>query len=184
MGTYSQRQSAQARNTMLRYILVISLTVFVLALLQLCVLGKFRILGVIPDLMLVGVLVFSFFLGRYTGAITGIGAGIFIEALGSTGISLLPVFYLLCGYIAGHYARAVIPKRFTVFLLYFGIALLLRSGITVTYVCLTDSRIHLPSILLHIVLPELFVTAVCGCLLYHPLRLLCLFLEKKAKRAG
>ena len=170
---------AQARAKSIRYTVFIALLVLVLAILQVSFFANVRLFGAVPDLMLCCVVCIGFFSGRFAGAITGIGAGFLIEALGSVGISLLPVAYLLCGYLVGHYARAMIPRKFLSFLVYFFIALLFRAAITLTYVCLTYAQFSLVTILVGTVLPEMAATAICGCALYLPIRGLCLLLEKK-----
>lgn len=169
---------ARNRSKIILHILVIGLLLTVFASFQVSFLSKLRFLGAVPDLMLCAVLCMAYFCGRYTGATTGIAAGFLIEALGSQGISLLPVFYFLIGYIAGHYAKAVIPKRYTVYLIYLICALFLRAGATVTYTCLTYAHIHLPHILLYTVLPEMAGTALVGLVLYFPMKPICGRLEK------
>lgn len=169
---------ARNRSKILLHILVIGLLLIVLSSFQVAFLSKLRFLGAVPDLMLCTVLCMAYFSGRYTGATTGIAAGFLIEALGSQGISLLPVFYLLVGYIAGHYAKAIIPKRYTVYLLYLICVLFLRAGVTVTYTCLTYAQIYLPHILLYTVLPEMAGTALVGIVLYFPMKPVCRRLEK------
>ncbi|MBR2722622.1 MAG: rod shape-determining protein MreD [Clostridia bacterium] len=170
---------AQSRKVILRHLLVLSLGLLVASLLQVCVFGRYRPFGIVPDLTFCLVVGVGFFLGRFAGAVHGIAAGVLIEALGGTGLTLLPVFYLFCGYLVGHYARAIRPKRITVFLVSFGIALLLRSGMSITYLCISLEQINLPSILLNVILPEFLVTALCGCVLYYPIKLLCALLAEK-----
>lgn len=143
------------------------------AVLQTSVFGKLTHIGAVPDIMLCIVLCISYFNGRHHGAITGLAAGALIEAMASSGIVLLPLFYMLFGYIAGHYARAVQPKRFIPYLFYLMFALFLRAALTVLYTCLIYQNIHLVQILLHAVLPETLATAVAGVCLYLPLMLFC-----------
>jgi len=173
---------AQTREKTVRYTVAFVLLVTVVAVLQVTVFSKYRILGAVPDLMLCTVVCVAFFTGRFAGAITGIGAGFLIEAMGAVGISILPVAYLLCGYLVGHYARAVIPRRFLSYLIYLSVALILRAALTLTYVCLTYAKIDLPAILLQIILPELLTTAIFGCALYAPIRLICMLPEKKKRK--
>ena len=169
---YVSGYRAQTRARAARYILSISGAILLLAVLQTTLFARARIFGAIPDLMLCAVICIAYFLGRYAGAVTGIGAGVLIEALGSVGVSILPVVYLLCGYLAGHYARAVTPKRYGAYLVYLAVALPVRAATTLTYACLSYHSIDLPKILLQTVLPELVATAICGCVLYVPLMLL------------
>ena len=164
---------AKARSRLVVFCISLALLLLLGAILQTSVFGRLTYVGAVPDLMICIVTCVAFFNGRYHGAITGIAAGALIETLASTGIVLLPLFYMLFGYIAGHYARAVQPKRFIPYLFYLMFALFLRAGLTVLYACLTYRNIHLLQILLHAVLPEMLATAIAGVCLYLPLMLFC-----------
>lgn len=164
---------AKARSRLVVFGVSLALLILFGAILQTSVFGKLTYIGAVPDLMLCIVLCVSYFNGRHHGAITGIAAGALIEAMASSGIVLLPLFYMLFGYMAGHYARAVQPKRFVPYLFYLMFALFLRAALTILYACLTYQNIHLVQILLHAVLPEMLATAVAGVCLYLPLMLFC-----------
>ena len=164
---------------MIVYTVCISHLVLILSVMQVTVCSRFSIFGATPDLMICTVLCVAFFAGRYAGAITGIGAGFFIEAMGSVGISLLPLFYLFLGYVAGHYARASHPKRYTVYLFYLFFAIIYRMIITITYIGLTYESFHLLEILTKILLPEAADTAIAGSVLYFPIKLICGWLMRR-----
>ena len=173
---------AQNRSLVARYVIYVGILLTVTSVLQVSLLSRYRIFGIVPDLMLCIVMLLSYFGGRQLGAICGIVAGALVESIGSFGIVLLPLFYLFCGYLTGHYARVIIPRRFTAFTAYFGISLLMRSAITLLYACLNYQTIHLPVLLLRTLLPELLLTAVLGGALYFPMMLFCSFLEKGHRR--
>lgn len=173
--------SSQSRKGVILYTLGICAFILVVGVLQVTLLARVRIFGATPDLTACAVLCVGFFMGRYAGAITGIGAGFLIEAMGSVGISLLPLFYMLLGYVTGYYARVIVPKRYTAYLIYLLCAVCLRAALTLTYVGLTYSSFHLIQVLLKTVLPEAASTAVFGGLLYFPAKLLSGFLNKKRK---
>ena len=167
---------AQARTRAIRYTALVGAVLLLQALLQVSLFSRFRLMGAVPDLMLVSVLCIAFFCGRYAGAVTGIAAGFLIEAIGSVGISILPLCYFLSGYLIGHYARTS-QKRYPIYLVYLGCTLLIRASITVLYACMTYQSVNLPQILVQSVLPEALVTAIAGCALYFPYLLFCGFLE-------
>ena len=167
------RFESKARSRLIVFIVSLALLILLGAILQTSVFGKLTHIGAVPDIMLCIVLGIAYFNGRYHGAITGIAAGALIETMASSGIVLLPLFYMLFGYIAGHYARAVQPKRFVPYLLYLILALLLRAVLTILYACLTYQNIQILQIILHAVLPEMLSTAVAGICLYLPLMLFC-----------
>ena len=167
------RFEAKARSRLAVFGVSLALLILAGAVLQTSAFGRLTHIGAVPDIMLCIVLCIAYFNGRHHGAITGLAAGALVEAIASSGIVLLPLFYMLFGYVAGHYSRAVQPKRFIPYLFYLMFALLLRAGITVLYACLTYQNIHLLQILLHAVLPEMLTTAIAGICLYFPLMLFC-----------
>lgn len=170
---------AQARTRAIRYTVWIGILLILLAVLQVSLFPYFRLFGGIPDLMIVAVLCLSYFSGRYMGAVTGIAAGFLIDAIGSTGIVILPICYLFLGYVVGHYAKILGHSGYVSYLAYLGITLLYRAVITVLLACMSYSTVHLIEILLHSVLPEMLTTAIWGCILYFPLCLFCRLLAKK-----
>ena len=164
---------AKARSRLVIFSISLALLLLFGAVLQTSVFSKLTYVGAVPDIMLCIVVCMAYFNGRHHGAITGLAAGTLIEAMASSGIVLLPLFYMIFGYTAGHYARATQPKRFIPFLFYLMFALFLRAGLTVLYACLTYQSIHLVQFLIHAVLPEMLATAIAGVCLYFPLMLFC-----------
>ncbi|MBE6589493.1 MAG: hypothetical protein E7643_04875 [Ruminococcaceae bacterium] len=173
---------ARERSRIILYTVIIGIMILVLSSLQVSLFGRFRPFGAVPDLMLCLVLCIAFFQGRYTGAITGIAAGFVIEAIGSVGLSLLPVAYMIYGYVVGHYAHAMHTARYPSYLLYLVCGLFLRAALTVAYACLSYRIIHLPDIITYSVLPELFGTAIAGMILYFPMKPLCALLDGGKRR--
>ena len=164
---------SKARSQLVMFCVLLAILLLIGAVLQTSVFGKLTYIGAVPDLMLCIVLCVSFFNGRHHGAITGLAAGALIETIASSGIVLLPFFYMLFGYITGHYARAVQPKRITAYLFYLMFALFLRAALTTLYACLIYQNIHLLQIFVHAVLPEMLATAIAGICLYLPLKFFC-----------
>jgi len=178
-GKYILGQRAQTRRRSIRYIGIVTLLLVTLSVIQVSFFGRIRIWGAIPDVMIVAVMGIGFFTGQYTGAVSGIGAGFLIDALGSTGITLLPMCYLFEGYLVGFYARTTGSKGIFRYGVYLGVTLLYRAAITVLYACLWYRNLRLPVVLMDVVLPEAVGTAIVGILLYFPMRALCGCLEKK-----
>ncbi len=176
---YVLSHRAQARSLVIRYILLVGVLVLVTVIVQSAVLSRYRLFDVCPDLALCVVMCLAYFGGRQLGAICGIVLGAMTEALCAPGITLLPLFYLFCGYLAGHYARVIIPRTLTAFSAYFGISLLLRAALTVLCACMTYPTVHLPLLLLHTVLPELLLTGALGFVIYYPMQLFYGLLEKR-----
>ena len=179
MAKYVLGRHAQTRSDLLRHIGIIGGSLLLFSVLQVSFFARFPFFGATPDLIICTVLCISYFCGRYAGGITGLAGGFLIEAIGASGITLLPVIYFLFGYVVGYYSRAVIQKRYSSYLFYLGIALAIRATVTVLYAALTYRNLSLPTLLIHTLLPEAAGTAIAGAILYVPMRLLCRLLKRK-----
>ena len=179
MPKYVLSQSARSRRLTWRYVALLGGLLLLISLLQISFFARFRLMGVTPDLMIVTVLCLAFFCGEHTGACVGLAAGFLIDSLGSTGIVLLPLFYLLLGYPAGHFAGRASARGFVGYLPYLAITLGYRALITLLYAAITYESLYFGPLLVHTLLPEALVTAIAGLGLYFPLRLFCSLLEKR-----
>lgn len=167
---------ARERSRIILYTVTVGIMILVFSSLQVSLFARIRPFGAVPDLMLCLVLGIALFGGEYAGAIAGIAAGFVIEAIGSRGISLLPVAYMIYGYVVGYYAKHT--RGYLSYLFYLGIGLLLRAALTVAYTCMNYRIIDLPSILLYSVLPELLGTALVGCVMYVIVKPLCFLMDR------
>lgn len=169
---------AKGQTTLLRIILVLGILLLSVAVLQVTLLSQWKLFDTVPDLMLCTVVLLAYFCGTHVGAIAGIAGGFLIDALGSFGLSILPVLYLLCGYVVGHYARAVYPKRFSAYVIYAFFSIVLREAASLTLAAATYESVHLPRILLYTVLPELGLTLALSLVWFFPMRRIAALLQK------
>lgn len=175
---YILSRTSQNRAKAIKFILTETVLFLVVIVLQTTLFARIRLFGVVPDLCFLTLILIAYFCGREVGAITGIAAGFAVEALGSVGISLLPVIYLFCGYICGHFTRAIYPKRILSYLTVAAVAIPARMAVTFVYICINYSTIHIPELLLHILLPEAAVNLIFALILYFPVKWVCGFMSK------
>lgn len=143
---------------------VCGLLIVFFALIQTTLFTKFRLFGVVPDLMLPLVIAISMTEHEKWGAICGIVAAFVIDSLGSTGLSILPILYMLCGYICGvltvHYFRDSILVR--------GLYTLVSSGARAVFsliiIFATQGNVTILPVLTEAVIPELFVNIIFAAL--------------------
>lgn len=174
-------RQAKNRENVIRYLVSFGILLIVLSILQVSWLAEWKPMGAVPDLMMIAVLGAAYYCGKHAGAIVGISAGVLIEAMGSFGITILPVVYMVLGYVIGTYAKGHSLGREWMYLCYLLLCLPVRGAITLTYASLTYREIHLLSILKNAVLPEAVMTLVCGIVLWLPLRFLGRWLKKMAR---
>lgn len=144
--------------------LIIGALITVFAMLQITVFSKLRPFGATPDLMLPLVIAIGITEGERWGGVTGLAAAFIIECLGSAGITLLPLLYVPCGFIAGvlgtYYMRDSIALRalFTV------VTGLLRSVVTLIYVYITFNSPAFSEVFGKVVAPEYLSTVIFAVL--------------------
>ena len=171
-------RAAQNRARAAKFILTESALFLTVIVLQTTLFARIRVFGAVPDLSYATLILIAYFCGREVGAVTGIAAGFAVDALGSVGISLLPILYLLCGYVFGHYTGAIQPKRFTAFLTVLGAAIPVRTVITFIYICINYSTIHILELTVRTLLPEAAGTLLAALVLYYPVKMICKFMNR------
>ncbi len=169
---------SQNRARALKFILTETIMFLAVILLQTTLLARIRLFGAVPDLCFVTLILISYFCGKDVGAITGIAAGFALDALGSVGLSLLPVLYLFCGYLFGYFTRAIYPKRYLSYLIVLAAAIPVKMAITFVYICINYNTIHLLEIMGRVLLPEAAATALFATVLYFPVRKICVFMNR------
>ncbi len=179
MAKYILGRQAQNRSKMIRYSIVIGMTLFFAAILQTSVISRIKPFGVSSDIMISVVLCFCWFCGCHTGAIVGICAGFLTDALSSVGISILPLVYLLLGYLVGYYAKVLNMKGYLSYLIFLGISLVVRFLTTLILTVLSVSGFHFPTFLITLALPEMLGTALFGLVIYFPIWGICAWLKRR-----
>ena len=169
------------RAKLVKRALFVGVSLFLLCIMQSTVFGRWKLFGAVPDLMLCAVVLLGYCNGREEGAVGGIAAGTMTAMLGTVGVTVDPVFYMVMGYVCGYFARAVYPKGFLPYLFFLGATLPFGAIRTVISACLAHGNPRPAMLFLYAVLPEAAGTFLCGAALFFPLRWL---LAKKRERRG
>ena len=182
MTSYEFGPKTRSRKKRSTAILILSLLLLCVVILQTSFFGFYKLFGAVPDLTLLVVLCAGLFLGERCGGVVGLAAGILLGALGSFGISLLPLFYFLLGFFAGTFGKGR-AETFPGYLLFLGISLGYRAVMTIIYASMTYRSVNFLILLWRAVLPELLATAIFGILLFLPLHALCRRLDGRLVRS-
>ncbi len=147
---------------LVRRTLVYSPLIFILAVVQCSLLAQIKILPSVPDLIIGVIVAIAMLDSQKAAAVCGIGAGFVIDAIGSSGLSLSPLFYLLCGALCGALAKKMLPSFVSWFvsLLIFSLAKCVLTVLNILYITTEVSPIR---VLLDTLLPE-FICTVIFCL--------------------
>ena len=122
--------------------------------------------AIIPDLVLCAVIAAGIAEDERTAGIFGLCAGFVADSVGSFGIALSPVFYMLCGYISGVLIRFLMRRNFPSYVVYMAVACAARSVLTFVMIYLTSSGVPLNLAVADIIIPEYLLTFAFSPLAY------------------
>ncbi len=178
MTSYHRNESS--RQLLLRRLIVYGLLIFLLAVLQCSFFSQLSFLPTVPDLMIGIIVGIAMLDSQRAAAVCGIGAGFVIDALGTSGLSLSPLFYMLCGALCGALATKMLPNflSWTVNLAVFSAA---RSILTVLNVLYLSRGINLLSLAKSVLLPEVICTFVVCLPLFFAVKLCMLPIDSKRR---
>lgn len=150
-----------------RVLIVAALTVF-FAITETTFAARFPLFGQTPDLMLGLVIAVAMTEGERFGAVTGLCAGLIIDALGTTAVvSLSPLLYVPVGYAVGILTENYFTGRWPVRALYMLAAGIPRAILTVIILRSSDTVSAAMTgwqMFSDVVLPGYFSTAVASVL--------------------
>ncbi len=157
--------------------------ILLFSLLQTTVFARFRPFGATPDLMLSLVVALSLTEGEKWGAVCGLSAAFVIEAIGSSGVTLLPILYAAVGYFCPIITREHLTDSFPVRVLLTAVTGVARAVFTLIYLGIHADPFRFFPLCASIVLPEYASTLVMA-LLSHLTVYLCLhpFHKSRAER--
>ncbi len=163
-------------------IAVVSLWYFLLmmsvAAVQICIFPRFKFFGTVADAMLCTVVIVAFLSNEKEASLFAFFGGIVIEAMGSTGISLLPLIYFITAYFLGSAARYNHKKIFPSYLVFAVFGTIVRIVTTLAYTALVATRFNLLDVLKKSALPEALATLICAVVAYYPIGWICRKIRK------
>ena len=178
VGQRENRERISALRAVI-YSISIAVTVFLSAILQSTCLTFF---GKVPALTLAVTCAVGFIFGERWGAVTGVGAGVLTDLLGSVGSSFSPIVFMLCGYCCGAFVGWFLSKNLPSFMIYAAIAGVFREIFTFVYFGSFSATFSLGNIFTSVVIPEYFAYLVCVLPSYGViLGIYCLFKGKDLK---
>lgn len=163
--------SAQAK-IILQKAMIYGGAIIVLAIFQTAFFSHFPLFGAIPDLMLPASLAIAMFEGERGGAASGIFAGFFIEAIGGVGLSLLPIFYMLCAVVCALLCRRAFSRGPITFALFALCSFALRSLVTLIYISFVWQDLNILDAVSAVLIPEYFSGLVFAFVPFILIRLL------------
>ena len=163
---------------LLRRSLVFAPVIFIIAVIQCSFFAQLKILPAVPDLVLGLIVAIAMLDSQRAAVVCGIGAGFVIDAIGSSGLSLSPFFYMLIGALCGALAKKMLPRfiSWVVNLLIFSAA---KSVLTVLNVLYLPGGFSFSDTLMGILLPEFICTFIICLPIYFIVKLCMIPIDSK-----
>lgn len=159
------------RPELIKRLIIYSLLLLLLASLQCSFFAGLHILPATPDLLLGAILAIILLDSKRSAAIVAICGGVLADALGGSGYSLSPLFFLIFAVIMGAISEKILPSFFSYMILLLP-AILMREAYTCLCILAVYGSLPIVYTAKNILLPEAVCTFVV-CLAVYPLVRLC-----------
>ena len=168
------------KRMLLRRIIIYSAVFFFLGVLQCAFFSRLKPLASAPDIVLGGICAVMLLDDKKAAAVCAIGAGYFVDALGSVPPSFSPLFYLLCVAVVGQVTDKMMPS-----LASFAVSVLPAAGLGAVYtfinLWLTFGELPSISCLWIALLPEFLCTSLFSLPIYFLMKLCTVPIDAKGR---
>ena len=147
------------RQLFMRRALVFAPVIFLLAVAQCSFFAQLDFLLAVPDLMLGFVVAVAMLDSEESAAVCGIGAGFVIDAIGASGLSFSPLFYMLAGVLCGILSKKMLPS-FLSFTVELAILSVVKSLFTTANILYISKNILFWQTLKSVLVPEIICTFI------------------------
>lgn len=113
------------------------LWLFAVALVQTCILARYKPFGVVPELVLPCVMAIAVYDGERSATICGIMGGVIIDSLGTGGFSASALFYMVIAVVAAVLTYSVLSHDFLSWIIATVFALAIGCIISAIYAAVT-----------------------------------------------
>ncbi|MBR5314887.1 MAG: hypothetical protein IKU45_05710, partial [Clostridia bacterium] len=146
-------------------VLVYGLFAIILSVLQTTLVPRMPIYDATPDIIIGAIAFLGIYRGEKTAALFGLFAGLCVDGLSSVGVSFLPLFYCIGGFVCGSIGKAAKENaRFAAFLVTIPTFSFFRTFITfVKHLVDYENTLEYAYYGLHVALPE-FVSTLVLCI--------------------
>lgn len=155
---------------MIYFVAVSAIALFFASLLQTSFLPALDLFGAIPDFVLILVCGVAFYLGAVEGAVFGLVGGILLDAFGSAGVMISPVFYVAMGILFGTFSFGAFANKFMNWMICCGTFCLLKAIYSMLAILLFSGELKFWAAFGMSVVPEFFGTLLLSVALFFPLK--------------
>lgn len=177
---YHHNSPLTSRSSIIRRIVVYSILFFTLGIAQCSFFAGLSFLSVVPDIVMGAVVAIALLDTQKNAIICGIAAGAMIDALGGSGLSLSPIFFLIIAIICSEIAKKILPT-FISWAVILIPAVALRSFFTLISLAISFDGIAFSSVFSSILLPEAILTFFLSLPIFFAVKLCVKIADAKNK---
>ena len=120
-----------------------------------------RILSRIPDLAFALACAIGFVAREKYGAVFGLFGGVLVMALGGTGISLAPVCFTFCAYLAGVLPNIILRRNFYSYLVFCAMMGGIHTLFSLVYYIMISEASEIWIVIGKMIIPDFITTVIC-----------------------
>lgn len=176
----NRRNKEARRSAVVRRILFYTPTFFILGVLQCSFFTELSFISAVPNIVMGAVATVAFLDSQNASIVCALASGFMIDALGTSGISLSPIAFLVVALVASEISKKILPT----FVAYFAViipSVVLNSIFTMIKIFLATKELRFLSILKPILLPEFILTLIFSLPLFFIIGALAQAVDKKSK---
>ncbi len=143
-------------------------------------LPSFGYRGASPDLILCATVALAYYEGERAACVFGMLSGFVLESVGSTGLSLLPLFYMLVGCVCALLFLKILGKNIGAYLLYVCVFMLVRSAISLIYIQFSDPDYIMSLAFTEVLVPEYLASVAASPIIFF----ICGFIYRRLNSRG
>lgn len=175
-----RRTNEASRSAILRRILIYTPLFFILGVAQCSFFTELSFISAVPNIVMGAIAAIALLDSQHTSIICALASGFMIDALGSSGISLAPISFLVIALVASEISKKILPT-FISYLAVLVPSAIINTLFTVIKIFFATKELRVLSILKTILLPEFILTLIFSLPLFFIIRFLALIVDKKSK---
>jgi cell shape-determining protein MreD len=176
----TSRINEARRSAILRRIVIYSPIFFILGVAQCSFFTELSFISTVPNIVLGAIVAISLLDSEYAALICALASGFMIDALGSSGISLSPISFLVIALVASEISKKILPT-FVSYLMVLIPSTLINAIFTIIKIFFATKELRFLSIFKTILLPEFILTVIFSLPLFFIIRPFKRIVDKKSK---
>ena len=174
------RSNEAKRSALIRRILFYTPTFFILGVLQCSFFTELSFISAVPNIVMGAVAAVALLDSQNASFVCALASGFMIDALGSSGISLSPIAFLVVALVASEISKKILPTFISYFVVIIP-SVVLNAIFTIIKIFFATKELRFLSILKPILLPEFILTLIFSLPLFFIIRALARAVNKKSK---